>query len=157
MDVHLGKENGIDFVRNLRTSGHEGVIANISVDYSIEIIDQSVWSGADDFLIKNSNLSFNREVKSLLYNRCSSRKERQAMPSLPDSGFFRCIGVTDFERMVLNAIYPYFPTSKELAFMLKKTEGYVRKVISNIYDKFHISGSAELGRMLTLCSRFCQR
>jgi hypothetical protein len=125
-----------------------------SADFSLEVIDRAVWYGADDFFIKNAHLCFEDEIGRMLEHRCRPRNERVSVSTLPDSTFLRCVGLTEFERRLVNAMFPKYPNQKELAFNLSKSEGYIRKTFSSIYHKFCVNGYAQLARMLTLCSRF---
>ena len=138
----------------MRSSGFEETIAIISVDYSLEVVDRSVWAGADDFLVKNNNLDLSREVKILVEKRSTPIKKQTLISNLTKSAFLRCIGLTHFERTLIDKFFPNFPSQKELSYILCKSEGYIRKTFSNIYKKFNIDNGTQLARMLTLCSRF---
>ena len=155
VDIHLGEQNnGLDYVQNLRSSGYKGFIAMCSVDFSLKVIDRSVWAGANDFFIKNNNLDLAEEIAALL-ERCHRSSDKMgAVHNLLMSTFLKCIELTNFEYQLLEAFFPEFPSQKELSFILERSEGFIRKSFSNIYRKFQVNGPAQLARMLTLCSRF---
>ena len=156
VDIYLSGICGIDIIRDARNAGYQGLIATISVDYTIEAVNQSVWAGSDDFIIKNNRLDLAQEVSRLLMTRNRPRNERSPNLTLPESSFLRGIGLSNFENTVVSRFYPSFPSQKELAFLLNKSEGYIRKTFSSIYSKFSIDSNAQLACMLTLCSRFCR-
>ena len=158
VDSSWGTTRGVDFISAVKSSGHNGILILASGDFSIELIDRAVWAGVDDLFIKNNRFSLRRDFGFLL-SKYFFENDRPVVSEqiLPDSSFLHCIGLSRFERELLESYYPEFLSSKELASILCKKEGYIRKVLSNIQHKFHVNGAAQLGRMLTLCSRFGRR
>lgn len=51
-DVHLGGENGIDLIKEVRAGGYEGVIAVLTAYGSVEHAVEAMKLGADDYLQK---------------------------------------------------------------------------------------------------------
>ena len=120
----------------------------------LDVIERSVRAGADDFLVKSRYLNLLQEIDSLV---SISPIESLAAPhpsSVFRSCFLRCIGLSEFEIVLLKAFCPTFPSQKELAFQLRRSDSYIRKIFSNIYRKLNVANSAQLANLLTLCSLF---
>jgi DNA-binding NarL/FixJ family response regulator len=154
IDIHLGNCSGLDFVNRIRGFGYDGLVASVASEFSLDLINQAVLCGADDFFIKNKNFSISIESSRLIQFYRFGRNRFASQATLEDSCFLRGIGLTPFERKLINAFFPHYPSQKELADTLDRSEGYVRKTFTNIYQKFHVLNYAQLASMLTVCSRF---
>ncbi|MGE3107779.1 MAG: sigma-54-dependent transcriptional regulator [Phycisphaerales bacterium] len=56
-DIALGAENGIEFVRELRRDGYDGVMVLMTGNATIETAVEALREGADDYLIKPLRLN----------------------------------------------------------------------------------------------------
>lgn len=117
----------------------------------LDVIERAVRAGADDFLVKTRHLDIVREIQSLVLRGTLDSFADPHSSSIFRSSFIRCVGLSEFEIVLLKAFCPTFPSQKELAFQLSRSDSYIRKIFSNIYRKLNVTNSAQLANLLTLC------
>lgn len=135
--------------------GSSTAIAVVTRDPSLEDLMNALYHGALDYLYLGPRLNLSREISRLL-TKAELGSTRQWNPEgIKSLGFLRSLGLSKYEIDLLVEYARDFPRLKELARRLKKSEIYLRKCFSRIYDKLGdllaIDNQAQLARLLTIC------
>ncbi len=156
LDAHL--RGGLDFVKDLRGNQYCSKVAISSSDPSPDLFFEALCAGADDYLVKGPNLDLGAEVTRLLKPSKRAGSSSFRPENLGEIGFFRSQGITRLEMNILIIFANGFPRHHEIARQTGRTEAYIRKVFSRIYDKLGwpkaVNNAAKLSQLITICAMY---
>lgn len=154
----LHKRESLNFLSRLRALGFRGIIVMTSEYATPDLIYRCARLGASEFLLKNRSLDMGKEISCLLSKRPSVDRTLWHPKMNLNMGLFTSAGLTACEIEILEEFAKGFPKHSEIAKRLSKSEPYIRKNFSRIYNKLgeHISvgNSAQLSHLLTICSLY---
>ncbi len=152
------KEEVFTFVELARYRGYRGVFAIISAEPSYNDIYKAAIIGANDFFLKGSNLDIVNETLELLGRNQCSKGNSWHSDTAKHIGFFRSAGLTKQEINMVAQFAKGFPKYCQLAARLGRSDSYIHKSFSRIYEKMSVKLSVEnpsqLSHLITVCSLF---
>jgi DNA-binding NarL/FixJ family response regulator len=154
----LRNRESLSFLSRLRALGFRGIAVMTAESATPDLIYRCARLGASEFLLKNRSLDMGREISRLLGKRPSVDRTLWHPKMNLGLGLFTSAGLTQCEIEILEEFAKGFPKHSEIAKRLSKSEPYIRKNFSRIYNKLgeHISieNSAQLSHLLTICSLY---
>ncbi len=154
----LHARESLNFLSRLRALGFRGIIIMTAEHATHDLIYRCARLGASEFLLKNTSLDMGREISRLLSKRPSVDRTLWHPKMNLGMGLFTSAGLTACEIEILEEFAKGFPKHSEIAKRLSRSEPYIRKNFSRIYNKLgeHISveNSAQLSHLLTICSLY---
>ncbi len=152
------QKEGLTLARTIKSNGYGGLVSIISIDPSPEAFFEAHNHGADDYLIKGSELDLHGEVLRLLRRAPHIGFTEFRPERLEELGFFRSQGLSPFELRILSAFSDGFPRHGELAKKTGKSEDHLRKIFSRIYSKLGwqkaYNNVARLSQLITICAMY---
>lgn len=151
LDYDLGEDQGADALEEIRKSGYQGRILMVTAGMSDAVTVRVLESGSQGIFLKHSSPAQlveairklvagepwldPRAMRSLIAGATSKSDEQRASQSL-----------TPRERFVLQGVFEGL-TNKEIAAQLQLSEGSVKAVLQQLFDKTGVRTRAQLVRI----------
>lgn len=161
IDIHLSvrdTRDGLDWLQEMRRSGYNGIAVIYSGDFDQTQVLRAGSSGADDFLVKDTNLDFVREVTRILETFDCIPGEPRKPRSISELAYLRHFGLTPKQLALLTDFSKNmsFPSFAQLALAIGQNEVVIRKQFSEIYKKLRVDDCAGLANRMVICKLLCK-
>lgn len=158
MPIAVHYRESLNLLSGLRAFGYRGIIAMMSESASLEIVYRCARLGASEFLLKTSALDLGLEIERLLQRRPSVDRSLWHPQMNMGFGIFTSAGLTACELEIVLAFAKGFPKHGDIARQLGKSEPYIRKNFSRIYNKVSqaipLENSSQLAHLITICALY---
>ena len=152
------ERESLNLLSRLRGLGFRGIVAMVAEEATMDVVYRCTRLGASEFWLKTDVFDVGEEVQRLLEKRPPMDRSQWHPEMNISLGLFTSAGLSDCELELVCAFADGFPKHSEIATKLNKSEPYVRKIFSRIYNKLSagipIENSAQLAHLITICSLY---
>jgi DNA-binding NarL/FixJ family response regulator len=153
LDVHLGEENGLDYIDRFRAVGFFGPVIVLSGDASFETAHRAARAGADGYLVKYEIENLPELLRCLA--RPSGEKGAPSDP-MPEAAvaYLATRGLSEWDLALVKELAIDRAPEKEIARRTGRSETAVRKGFESIRRKLGAVNQPDLARMIGVLSCF---
>jgi len=153
VDIHLGEDepDGIEFLAQARSAGFSGPAVVLSGDATIEQFFRAAQAGATDYIVK-MGMNPATELERILARPRKTPDLKWRVDALKELSYCRAWELTDWQVAVLSEFVVGYPSNKEIAERLGRSEVWIRQTFTDVYRRAGTHSRTELAHLLTVCS-----
>lgn len=159
LDLNLGKgaPTGLDCLRWLPETGHQGTVCMLTGYLSPELLHQALLLGADDYLLKCEG-HLKSEVARLVELGRLPKEQRPQYATIAAPGFLRSLQLRASQiDLLAKMVEQGFPRDRELAESLGVGAKALAERIARIEHRFGVCTRSQLVRYLEVLSGYVRR